>query len=601
LDGTSLDDGCSTNRRFTRRAVAAVAGALFWFGSIVAAGSSAAAQSTGASGFAAGIFEPTPSQYSGTLNLERPDVLGHLTPSAGLFFHLVDDPVQLTSPDRDHVRTRIVDERYTVEAGVALGLFDYVEVGLSVPFVAAQTGAGLEALGGAAPSTDPGFGDVRSSLKVTFLKPERNRGLGVAASGVVYAPSGDRSRLMSDGRVRGAPRLSFGWESGDGYRIFGNVAYEFGPAVAVRNYTADGTIRWGLGGSAPLPVDRLDVLTTVFGRDATRVRDSNSADPIEVLGGLRFNAPAGFRIQAGGGAGLSDGVGAPDFRLFTSVTWARVGEDRDGDGILDRHDECPDEPEDEDGYQDDDGCPDLDNDGDGIPDVDDECPDTKGPRGNDGCPVNDRDGDGIVNAKDECPDEPEDEDGYQDEDGCPDPDNDGDGIPDETDDCPMEPETRNGVADEDGCPDESKAEVVEDKIEISEKIYFETNKAVLEERSFDVLSDVAQILKEYDRITNVRIEGHTDSRGAEEYNRRLSRGRARAVQEFLVEQGASPEQLEPVGRGESEPIASNETRQGRGKNRRVEFVITEIDGESVESGADLLEGSGPSEDEDEIE
>lgn len=101
-----------------------------------------------------------------------------------------------------------------------------------------------------------------------------------------------------------------------------------------------------------------------------------------------------------------------------------AGGDRDGDGISDVRDGCPDEPEDLDGFEDADGCPDLDNDADGIADVDDLCP----------------------NAS-------EDRDGFEEEDGCPDPDNDRDGILDFDDQCPFEPETMNGFDDQDGCPD----------------------------------------------------------------------------------------------------------------------------------------------------
>jgi hypothetical protein len=131
------------------------------------------------------------------------------------------------------------------------------------------------------------------------------------------------------------------------------------------------------------------------------------------------------------------------------------GPDRDGDGIADSNDRCPNDPEDFDGFQDEDGCPDPDNDGDGVRDVDDRCPNQPGPRG-DGCPKSvgtDRDGDGIADAFDKCPDEPEDKDGFQDADGCPDPDNDMDGIPDAKDQCPNEPEDKDGFQDEDGCPD----------------------------------------------------------------------------------------------------------------------------------------------------
>jgi len=136
--------------------------------------------------------------------------------------------------------------------------------------------------------------------------------------------------------------------------------------------------------------------------------------------------------------------------------------DSDGDGIPDITDQCPNEPEDRDGYLDGDGCPDPDNDGDGIPDMTDQCPnepeDHDGYQDGDGCPDPDNDGDRIPDVTDQCPNQPEDHDGYQDGDGCPDPDNDGDGIPDMTDQCPNEPETYNGWQDEDGCPDQAPVE-----------------------------------------------------------------------------------------------------------------------------------------------
>jgi hypothetical protein len=132
--------------------------------------------------------------------------------------------------------------------------------------------------------------------------------------------------------------------------------------------------------------------------------------------------------------------------------------DRDGDGIADDKDKCPDDPEDFDGFQDADGCPDPDNDGDGILDINDACPNIPARGSADGCPhqaaqMGDRDGDGITDDRDKCPDDPEDRDGFQDADGCPDPDNDKDGIPDVKDRCPNEPETVNGFQDADGCPD----------------------------------------------------------------------------------------------------------------------------------------------------
>jgi len=131
--------------------------------------------------------------------------------------------------------------------------------------------------------------------------------------------------------------------------------------------------------------------------------------------------------------------------------------DDDKDGITGYSDECPNEPEDLDGFEDDDGCPDPDNDGDGIPDHLDDCPDLPedidGFDDSDGCPDNDNDRDGIPDDVDKCKDSPEDFDGYLDSDGCPDGDNDNDGVDDSIDKCLNSPEDRDGFEDDDGCPD----------------------------------------------------------------------------------------------------------------------------------------------------
>ncbi|WP_084736005.1 thrombospondin type 3 repeat-containing protein [Cystobacter ferrugineus] len=129
-----------------------------------------------------------------------------------------------------------------------------------------------------------------------------------------------------------------------------------------------------------------------------------------------------------------------------------AGTDSDSDGIPDDLDKCPLQPEDKDGHEDSDGCPDLDNDNDGLLDNADKCPDAAGPIQSLGCPRTDKDGDGIDDAQDKCPDESEDKDGFQDEDGCPDLDNDNDSIPDAIDRCPLAA----GPLEGGGCPDADK-------------------------------------------------------------------------------------------------------------------------------------------------
>src|SRR6202142_2115593 len=153
--------------------------------------------------------------------------------------------------------------------------------------------------------------------------------------------------------------------------------------------------------------------------------------------------------------------------IYSTVIREPKSGDRDGDGIPDNIDKCPDQPEDFDGFQDEDGCPDLDNDGDGIPD-----------------------------ALDKCPNEPEDKDGFQDEDGCPDLDDDGDGIPDALDKCPNEPETFNNYKDEDGCPDEVPA-AVKKFTGVIEGINFKTKSAEITKDSHKVLDKTVQVLTDY--------------------------------------------------------------------------------------------------------
>ncbi len=259
--------------------------------------------------------------------------------------------------------------------------------------------------------------------------------------------------------------------------------------------------------------------------------------------------------------------------------------DRDGDGIPDDRDLCPDAPEDKDGIQDEDGCPDetLDRDNDGIADNLDQCPDDPEDRDGfqdpDGCPDVDNDGDGIFDIVDRCPNESEDFDGYQDEDGCPEPDNDNDGFADAVDNCPTEPETPNGYMDDDGCPDTKpeipkRVQITSTQIKILEQVKFKLDSAEILPESHGILDDVAKVLKAYPRI-KIRIEGHTDDQGSEVYNLKLSKRRAAAVRQYLIGAGIAPDRMTSVGLGESQPLIPDTTPEARAANRRVEFHITD--------------------------
>ncbi len=229
------------------------------------------------------------------------------------------------------------------------------------------------------------------------------------------------------------------------------------------------------------------------------------------------------------------GYGQVDIGLIAKDQIVSVDGDRDNDGIADSKDVCPDLAEDQDGFQDQDGCPDFDNDNDGIQD-----------------------------SKDKCPNDPEDKDGFQDQDGCPDPDNDKDGIPDIRDNCPDVA----GDAAHNGCPYKAPTKI-EDEF-ILEGVNFRTGSAEITEDSYPKLDEVyEQLAKFSDR--KYEIAGHTDNAGTDKINVKLSLDRANAVREYLVNRGIEKSRLVGKGYGASRPKADNKTAAGRTINRRIEF------------------------------
>jgi len=218
--------------------------------------------------------------------------------------------------------------------------------------------------------------------------------------------------------------------------------------------------------------------------------------------------------------------------------------DTDGDGILDSRDMCILEPEDKDGYLDEDGCPELDNDLDGIPDT-----------------------------ADKCPNDPEDPDGFEDQDGCPDPDNDKDTVPDLEDQCPNEAGPAGG--DRPGCPRKPALVVVTDKeIKITQQIHFEFDKDIIRKESFPILDAVAEVLQQ-NTAMRIEVQGHTDNKGSAAYNLKLSDRRAASVKKYLTAHGIPGDRLVSHGYGMTRPIVPNDTDQNRALNRRVQFIRTE--------------------------
>jgi len=294
----------------------------------------------------------------------------------------------------------------------------------------------------------------------------------------------------------------------------------------------------------------------------------------------------------------------PPWRIGVSIGWAGFINhswqgggntkksprlDSDGDGIIDSLDKCPNVPEDFDGFEDADGCPDYDNDKDGISDSLDKCPneaeDFDGFEDSDGCPEIDNDKDGIcdpwvaekgMQAKyadictglDKCPNLPEDKDGFEDFDGCPDFDNDLDGVPDTLDKCPND----YGPADNNGCPksNQGKAKEIKRGRLILRAVEFKPNNSELTSESYPMLDDVYESMKAYPDV-RIEIAGYTDNVGTPANNKKNSLRRAETVRAYLILKGIDPSRISAVGRGSEDPIANNTTQDGRAFNRRIEM------------------------------
>jgi OOP family OmpA-OmpF porin len=402
------------------------------------------------------------------------------------------------------------------------------------------------------------------------------------------------------------------------FKVGLNAGYRAHGASKTELQLADGRFKDGsrftYGGAAAFRIlDAVDLVAETYATYLLSDADSGVKASNEVVGGIKVFVERNSYLMLGAGPRYTNGFEAADLRGFVGFIFEPSIGDRDGDGIKDDVDQCPDDPEDHDGFQDEDGCPDPDNDNDGIPDTDDRCPnvpeDRDGDQDDDGCPEGndgDRDGDGIPDSRDKCPDDPEDKDGFQDqdgcpdpdndmdgipdkkdqcpndpedkdgfedEDGCPDPDNDKDGIPDTADKCPNEPETFNGFQDEDGCPDKGSVIIDKNNIIILEKIKFKTGSAEILPESNAILDAVGTAITHHPEFTLMEVAGHADERSSDTYNLQLTQARVNSVMAALTQRGVDRSRLRAKGYGEYCPEDPGHDEAAWEKNRRVEFKI----------------------------
>ncbi len=569
-------------------------------------------------------FNPGPSQTTNYLGVGSAEILRAQQWEVGLLLNYADHPLVLREAGtNDRVRD-IVSGQLTANVLAAVGLFDRLEIGIDIPVILQQNGDVIGELANAdGDQGGAGVGDIRVVPTINLFDANRRNGeTGGAALSItsdLYLPTGNDDDWQGE-PFRAHPQVIFD------YALRNHIRFTVGAGVMIRhtsqllNLRVDDAITYHA--AVDIPINRPDTLHLIVEAEGGAtisgdLRGDTEERPLEARVGARYFTPSGVVITGGLGAGVIEGAGMPNVRALFGVAYAsRPSMDRDGDGLPNNLDGCPNEPEDMDLFQDDDGCPDPDNDRDGIRDIHDECPldpedfdefedadgcpdldndqdgvlddmdacplepeDVDAFEDTDGCPDLDNDGDGILDADDGCPNLPEDFDNFEDADGCADPDNDRDGRPDVTDVCPNEPEDFDGFEDDDGCPEEGAGLVSLqcDSIDILDNVHFDTNSDVIQSRSYELLDQVAELLTGLGAIRRVRVEGHTDNRGADDYNLDLSQRRAGSVQRYLVDRGVEADRLEAQGYGETIPIADNGRADGRAENRRVEFRILERD------------------------
>ncbi len=504
---------------------------------------------------------------------------------ADALFHYTNDPLVYQFDDGEELR--LVSDVLQADLLFGGGVGP-VRGGLVLPVYLYQ--AGSEQSGG-------GLGDISLDGRVIAVDRERSP-VGFGVGGRLYLPSTTVTNALGYATVA--------------YEITASADADAGPVLLALNLGTQG------GPRADLENLTLDDNFLVRAAGIYRIDDATGAG-LETNLELPYSASlattgatdwqwlaTGYRrfddwqVRLGVGSGLTTGIGAPDFRVMMGAGWRLPGEppappapavvDTDGDGLLDPQDGCPSDPEDRDGFADGDGCPDPDD-----------------------------DADGIVDTADACRTEPEDADGVRDADGCPEPEVavavrvvDAAGAPIELartlvaggavrsagaaeQYLELAPGTYTVDATATGydpghqelvvadaslvldlpltAAAKSTIVVTRERIDLKESIQFETGSAAIKPVSFDLLGQVAKVLRDYPEIRMLRIDGHTDSRGSDASNLKLSQARAASVMRWLVENGVEESRLKSEGFGESKPLDPRENAEAWTKNRRVEMTI----------------------------
>ncbi|MDI3284237.1 OmpA family protein [Polyangium sp. 15x6] len=592
--------------------------ALLSFGLAFAATQPAEAQ-TKSGQLALNLFEPTPTGDA-FLAVPSPRIGGHLVPRGAALFDYASRPLTIT--DR---QVPIVAGQGFVRADLSLSLWDRVLVSVHMPLALVQSGEAPNVPGLDAPAPRaPVLGDLRVGARVRVLgKDDRapfQLGLGVNA----FAPTAPDDTFVGEGDWRADVHAL----AGGRVKLRLPLVWSATVGAMLRMSDSPHALRFGAGAAVLLVDERLSVGAEIHGTRAlgeTRLIDARFTDitaapslGLELLGEARLRVFRGMTFAAAAGPGLLSGLGTPAFRGIFLVGWAAPAgsrspvttaspppKDRDGDGLRDDADACPDEKGILSGDPSRDGCPPPDRDRDGVLDLEDACPLVAGEQNTserkNGCPA-DRDEDGVPDREDVCPEikglaetkkrgcpADRDDDGVFDTlDACPDQkgvavsdpvqrgcpkDMDGDGLEFPEDLCPAD----RGAADapEKGCP--LFVQLKGDEVALSRRIEFAPSLRVkglaVTPESIPVLEEIKGLLRDHPEIQRLEVQGHTDDAGDVKKKLATSQEEADTVVRTLVELGVSADKLVAKGYGHKKPIADNRVAAGRRANRRIAFTV----------------------------
>jgi outer membrane protein OmpA-like peptidoglycan-associated protein len=521
------------------------------------------------------VFDPTPTTSGSLFQVLNADVGGTGEYAASAIATYASRPLVLTT---DLGVLTVVKHHTKLLLGGAFAFGDKYEAGVRVPIYMQSGDPVTPGEPGVEPASGAALGDLTLHGKARLVGAAN----GKVRAGAGLALSLPTARLGGDGQFAGtnlptvravglltiAPTRSLQLHLNAGGVL--RESSQFGNIEQGSGVTWGAAVSWRIAEKLFLDAQAFGDLVpgSDYGRPTVTnpMGDAVMLKTMEALVGGRFYVNQQMSLGVGAGRGLSAGIGEPAWRGVISFAYTPGApalqplhvapppevidpntNDADYDKLVDAKDKCPKEGEDKDGFEDEDGCPELDN-----------------------------DRDAVVDAKDKCPLVAEDKDGFADGDGCPDPDNDKDGVADGQDKCPDKPEKINGNADDDGCPDNGDALVISnpDRLEMLEPVLFKGDQVSPD--SANQLNQLAATLRARADIGRIRIGVHVQpSKAGAKKDQALSDRRATAIREWLVKYGIAPERIDVKGFGGSVPLVKPDSKGAAMINERVELIILE--------------------------